>query len=135
MTVNTKRTTPKEGCWITEEMQETAAGQGHERSKKRARAGGMVEQEKRQSKANCPEQGWSQEDTRVATEGRPRKRGDRNGTAVSGGTHAGAAEEEPQCANPHLLCHPSRPRRDRAPPALGGDWRAEGAEEMCPDGS
>lgn len=74
-----------------EEMQETTAGQEHERSKKHARAGGMVEQEKRQRKANCPEQGRSQKDTRVATERRPRKRDDCKGTAVSGGIHAGAA--------------------------------------------
>lgn len=61
--VNPKKTVPVEGCWTMEETQETTPGQGQERHKRDTREGGMVEQEKRQRKANCPKQGRSKGDT------------------------------------------------------------------------
>lgn len=135
MMVNTKKTTPKEGCWITEEMQETTAGQEHERSKKHARAGGMVEQEKRQRKANCPEQGRSQKDTRVATERRRRKRDD---------AKAPRSVEEPtleQLSRNHNALTPISCATHRIPGGAEFNLHSEatgereGGEEMCPDGS
>lgn len=48
----------------------------------------MVEQEKLQSKANCPERGKSKRDTGVETKERPRKRHDHKaGQPVEEHTH------------------------------------------------
>lgn len=74
-----------------EETQETTPGQGQEKHKRDTRVEGMLEQEKRQSKANCPKQGRSKGDTWEGTEGWPRRRHDHKGTAADRGTHTGAA--------------------------------------------
>lgn len=65
----------------TQQEQETISKQEQERSKKYVSAGGTVEKEKHQNKANCPERNRSKKDNQAGTERTHRKR-----------NHIGAAE-------------------------------------------